>query len=120
MSCFELFFRENASSRADSAAVASFSRKNAVTSNKSNKKPISSNIFSDCREVVKAVCVNTPKKVTNTVPVTSCTIKQSVDCTPVVNKVPKQVCEPVETEVVAPAVAPYAAAPLGYGAGYLW
>ena len=73
-------------------------------------------IKSDCREVTREVCVNTPKKVTNTVPVTTCTVKQSVDCTPVVSKVPKQVCEPVETEVVAPAVA----APLGYGAGYLW
>merc|ERR1712228_578119 len=47
-------------------------------------------IKTDCREVTK------------TVPVTSCHIKQSVDCKPVKSKIPKQSCEEVETKVVAP------------------
>merc|ERR1712121_605467 len=69
-------------------------------------------IKSDCREVTKEVCVNTPKKVTEAVPITTCKVVQSVDCTPVVSKVPKQNCEQVETEVpVAPALPA-----LGYGA----
>jgi len=69
-------------------------------------------IKSDCREVTKEVCVNTPKKVVKAVPITTCKVVQSVDCTPVVSKVPKQNCEPVETEVpVAPALPA-----LGYGA----
>jgi len=69
-------------------------------------------IKSDCREVTKEVCVNTPKKVTKAVPITTCKVVQSVDCTPVVSKVPKQNCEQVETEVpVAPALPA-----LGYGA----
>jgi len=79
-------------------------------------------IKSDCREVTKEVCVNTPKKVSKAVPITTCKVVQSVDCTPVVSKVPKQNCEPVETEVVAPALpAALPAHGLAYGAGYgLW
>merc|ERR1719175_217719 len=62
-------------------------------------------IKSDCREVTKEVCVNTPKKISKSVPITTCKVVQSVDCTPVVSKVPKQNCEAVETEVpVAPAL----------------
>ena len=56
-------------------------------------------IKSDCREVTKEVCVNTPKKITKTVPVTSCHVEQDVVCTPVTKKIPKKVCEPVETKV---------------------
>merc|ERR1712002_319960 len=59
-------------------------------------------IKTDCREVTKQVCVPKPNKVTKTVPVTSCHIKQSVDCKPVKSKIPKQSCEEVETKVVAP------------------
>merc|ERR1711974_413506 len=59
-------------------------------------------IKTDCREVTKQVCVPKPNKVTKTVPVTSCHIKQSVDCTPVKSKIPKRSCEEVETKVVAP------------------
>merc|ERR1719447_946481 len=59
-------------------------------------------IKTDCPEVTKQVCVPKPNKVTKTVPVTSCHIKQSVDCKPVKSKIPKQSCEEVETKVVAP------------------
>merc|ERR1711951_273979 len=78
-------------------------------------------IKSDCREVTKEVCVNTPKKISKSVPITTCKLVQSVDCTPVVSKVPKQNCEAVETEVtVAPALPALPAAGL-YGAGHgLW
>merc|ERR1719351_509512 len=59
-------------------------------------------IKSDCREVTKEVCVNTPKKITKTVPVTSCHVEQDVVCTPVTKRIPKKVCEPVETKVTVP------------------
>merc|ERR1711962_178789 len=79
-------------------------------------------IKSDCREVTKEVCVNTPKKISKSVPITTCKVVQSVDCTPVVSKVPKQNCEAVETEVpVAPALPAHPVAAGIYGAGYgLW
>merc|ERR1712226_53118 len=57
-------------------------------------------IKSDCREITKEVCTNTPKTVSKTVPITSCHLKQSVACEKVVKKIPKQECENVETEVV--------------------
>merc|ERR1712121_173498 len=63
-------------------------------------------IKSDCREITKEVCTNTPKTVSKTVPITSCHLKQSVACEKVVKKIPKQECENVETEVVVPAPAP--------------
>ena len=56
-------------------------------------------IKSDCREITKEVCTNTPKTVSKTVPITSCHLKQSVACEKVVKKIPKQECENVETEV---------------------
>merc|ERR1719228_489065 len=54
-------------------------------------------------------------------PITTCKVVQSVDCTPVVSKVPKQNCEQVETEVpVAPALPALGYGGYGaYGAG-LW
>merc|ERR1711972_1126623 len=63
-------------------------------------------IKSDCREITKEVCTNTPKTVSKTVPITSCHLKQSVAREKVVKKIPKQECENVETEVVVPAPAP--------------
>jgi len=81
-------------------------------------------IKSDCREVTKEVCVNTPKKITKTVPVTSCHVEQDVVCTPVVKRIPKKNCEAVETKVAVPVAAPVAvahAAPVaGLAAGHLW
>jgi len=59
-------------------------------------------IKSDCREVTKEVCVNTPKTVSKTVPVTQCHLKQTVDCHEVVKKIPKKNCEAVETKVTVP------------------
>merc|ERR1712226_646680 len=47
-------------------------------------------IKSDCREITKEVCTNTPKTVSKTVPITSCHLKQSVACEKVVKKIPKQ------------------------------
>merc|ERR1712226_1697772 len=41
-------------------------------------------IKSDCREITKEVCTNTPKTVSKTVPITSCHLKQSVACEKVV------------------------------------
>merc|ERR1712241_1217239 len=66
-------------------------------------------IKSDCREITKEVCTNTPKTVTKTVPITSCHLKQSVACEKVLKKIPKQECENVETEVVVPAPVVHAA-----------
>jgi len=78
-------------------------------------------IKSDCREVTKEVCVNTPKKVTKTVPVTSCHTEQDVVCTPVTKKIPKKVCEPVETKVTVPVATVAHAAPVaGLASGHLW
>merc|ERR1719204_2555650 len=78
-------------------------------------------IKSDCREVTKEVCVSTPKKITNTVPVTSCHVEQDVVCTPVTKKIPKKVCEPVETKVTVPVATVAHAAPVaGLAAGHLW
>merc|ERR1719167_1107535 len=64
-------------------------------------------VEADCKEVTQQVCINKPKKVTKTVPVTSCQLKTSVDCKPVKSKIPKRVCEAVETKVVAAPVFPY-------------
>merc|ERR1712126_477040 len=78
-------------------------------------------IKSDCREVTKEVCVNTPKKVTKTVPVTPCHVEQDVVCTPVTKRIPKKVCEPVETKVTVPVATVAHAAPVaGLAAGHLW
>ena len=80
-------------------------------------------IKSDCREVTKEVCVNTPKKVTKTVPVTSCHVEQDVVCTPVTKKIPKKVCNPVETKVTVPVksyTVAHAAPVAGLASGHLW
>merc|ERR1712180_442226 len=69
-------------------------------------------IKSDCREVTKEVCVNTPKKVSKTVPITTCNLKQTVDCHAVTKKIPKKNCEPVETKVTVPVATVAHAAPV--------
>merc|ERR1711970_1091150 len=66
-------------------------------------------IKSDCREVTKEVCVNTPKKVSKSVPITTCNLKQTVDCHPVTKRIPKKNCEPVETKVTVPVAEPVVA-----------
>merc|ERR1712002_1133309 len=65
-------------------------------------------IKSDCREVTKEVCVNTPKKTTKKVPVTNCNTKQTVSCHKVTKKIPKKNCETVETKVSVPVAEPVA------------
>jgi hypothetical protein len=59
-------------------------------------------VKSDCREVTKEVCVNTPKKTTKTVPVTNCNSKQTVSCHKVTKKIPKKNCETVEAKITVP------------------
>merc|ERR1712142_480628 len=54
----------------------------------------------ECHEVTSKHCVDTPEKVVGTVPVERCHLEQVVDCEPVFQRVPKTVCEPVETKVV--------------------
>jgi len=66
-------------------------------------------IKSDCREVTKEVCVNTPKKTTKTVPVTNCNAKQTVSCHKVTKKIPKKNCETVEHKVQVPVAEPVVA-----------
>ena len=63
-------------------------------------------VEADCKEVTKQVCINKPKKVTKTVPVTSCQLKTSVDCKPVKSKIPKRVCEEVVLCATAALVVP--------------
>jgi len=63
-------------------------------------------IKSDCREVTKEVCVNTPKKTTKKVPVTNCNSKQTVSCHKVTKKIPKKNCEAVEHTVSVPVAEP--------------
>jgi len=66
-------------------------------------------IKSDCREVTKEVCVNTPKKTTKKVPVTNCNDKQTVSCHKVTKKIPKKNCETVEHKVQVPVAEPVVA-----------
>merc|ERR1711972_979521 len=75
-------------------------------------------IKSDCREVTKKVCVNTPKKTTKKVPVTNCNTKQTVSCHKVTKKIPKKNCETVEATVSVPVAEPVAHATV-YG-GHHW
>jgi len=76
-------------------------------------------IKSDCREVTKEVCVNTPKKTTKTVPVTNCNTKQTVSCHKVTKKIPKKNCEAVEHKVSVPVAEPVVAHGTVYG-GHHW
>jgi len=69
-------------------------------------------IKSDCREVTKEVCVNTPKKTTKKVPVTNCNSKQTVSCHKVTKKIPKKNCEAVETKVSVPVAEPVVSHPV--------
>jgi len=69
-------------------------------------------IKSDCREVTKEVCVNTPKKTTKKVPVTNCNTKQTVSCHKVTKKIPKRNCEAVETKVSVPVAEPVVSHPV--------
>merc|ERR1712066_1096608 len=54
-----------------------------------------------CHEVTTEHCVDSPKAVTNTVPLEHCHVKQVVDCVPAEQTVPKTVCDPVETKHIA-------------------
>jgi len=61
---------------------------------------VTATIKHECTEVTEKHCVDNPQKVENTVPVERCHVETFVDCEPVVQKIPKTVCEPVETKVV--------------------
>jgi len=68
-------------------------------------------IKSDCREVTKEVCVNTPKKESKKVPVQNCHVKQTVDCKMIKKRIPKKNCEVTEEKVITPHVPSPAAVP---------
>jgi len=68
-------------------------------------------IKSDCREVTKEVCVNTPKKESKKVPVQNCHVKQTVDCKMIKKRIPKKNCEVTEEKVITPHVPSAAAVP---------
>merc|ERR1711962_1136040 len=79
-------------------------------------------IKSDCREVTKEICTNTPKKTSKKVPVTTCKNIQKVDCKMVTKRIPNKQCEPVEHKVTVPAPRPIvkahiAPAPIARGYG---
>jgi len=63
-------------------------------------------IKSDCREVTKEICTNTPMKKTKMVPVTTCKPKKTVECKKVTKRIPNKQCEPVEHEITVPAPRP--------------
>merc|ERR1711917_18329 len=60
-------------------------------------------VKSDCREVTKEICTNTPKKTSTKKPVTTCKNIQKVDCKMVTKRIPNKKCEPVEHKVTVPA-----------------
>jgi len=69
-------------------------------------------IKSDCREVTKEVCVDTPQKESKKVKVETCHVKQTVDCKMIKKRIPKKDCEPVEEKIITPHVpAPAGSAP---------
>jgi len=61
---------------------------------------VTATIKTECSEVTEQHCVDNPVAVENTVPVERCHVETVVECEPVVNKIPKTICEPVETTVV--------------------
>merc|ERR1712240_439346 len=79
-------------------------------------------VKSDCREVTKEICTNTPKKTSTKKPVTTCKNIQKVDCKMVTKRIPNKKCEPVEHKVTVPAPRPIvkahiAPAPIARGYG---
>ena len=56
-------------------------------------------VKSDCREVTKEICTNTPKKTSTKKPVTTCKNIQKVDCKMITKRIPNKKCEPVEHKV---------------------
>jgi len=57
-------------------------------------------ITSPCHEVVSEHCVNNPVVEDTPVPIEQCHVVNKVDCVDEVQKIPKTVCEAVETKVV--------------------
>ncbi len=53
-----------------------------------------------CQEVTQQHCVDNPVPVEQLTPVEQCTTVQKVDCVPIVQEIPKTICDPVETTVV--------------------
>jgi hypothetical protein len=63
-------------------------------------QPTSTTVRHACTEVTNQHCVDTPVSVDQVTPVEKCHLVQKVDCLPAVQRIPKTVCEPVETTVV--------------------
>lgn len=61
-----------------------------------------------CHEVVAEHCVNNPVVVDTPVDIEQCHVVQEVACVDEVQKIPKTVCEPVETTIVRHTVNPFA------------
>jgi len=61
-----------------------------------------------CHEVVAEHCVNNPIVVDTPVDIEQCHVVQEVACVDEVQKIPKTVCEPVETTIVRHTVNPFA------------
>merc|ERR1712001_596246 len=57
-------------------------------------------ITSPCHEVVSEHCVNNPVVEDTPVPIEQCHVVNKVDCVEEIQKIPKTVCEAVETKVV--------------------
>merc|ERR1719277_2120822 len=57
-------------------------------------------ITSPCHEVVSEHCVNNPVVEDTAVPIEQCHVVNKVDCVDEVQKIPKTLCEAVETKVV--------------------
>jgi hypothetical protein len=57
-------------------------------------------LYCTCTEVTNQHCVYTPVSVDQVTPVEKCHLVQKVDCLPAVQRIPKTVCEPIETTVV--------------------
>lgn len=68
-----------------------------------------------CHTVTAEHCVNNPEVVDTPVPIEQCHIVEKVDCVAKIEKIPKTLCEPVETKVVKHVISPFAYG--GYG-GY--
>ena len=67
-----------------------------------------------CHTVTAEHCVNNPEVVDTPVPIEQCHIVKKVDCVGQVEKIPKTICEPVETKVVKHVLSPFAYGAYGY------
>jgi len=73
--------------------------------------PTVTTVTHPCQEVKTTHCVDSPKKVEGTVPVERCHVERVVECEMITQKVPKTVCEEVESKIVTPGLVTYAGLP---------